>query len=329
MKTCVICGKTTLVPDHAEGMDICKVCSVKIKMASWYKKSGYTDMSHLQKCKQNALNEFAKANVPEDVSSKFIKVFTNEEENGFIRTIDGNYGQRLSLYRDFFIIETDDYFSYDERLEELKARRRSNMMVKSLKDSFSGALGSQSVTSALVGLVPGGKLVKAGAQLALGAISNASANTTAQIADSDARMAREVLPDKIIFALGKKLIKYADVSNVEFFDATEDRAGILLFQGNLIKDYMFFFSESKNKDVSSICSEITDKINEIEETKDVLETKFVPETQSQSMQNNAESVQKPSIEDNIETIKKFKELLDAGIITEDEFQKKKMELLNL
>ena len=261
MKTCVICGKTTLVPDHAEGMDICKVCSIKIKMASWYKKSGYTDMSHLQKCKQNALNEFAKANVPEDVAGKFIKVFTSEEENGFIRTIDGNYGQRLSLYRDFFIIETDDYFSYDERLEELKARRRSNMMVKSLKDGFSGALGSQSVTSALVGLVPGGKLVKAGAQLALGAISNASANTTAQIADSDAKLAREVLPDKIIFALGKKLIKYADVSNVEFFDATEDRAGILLFQGNRIKDYMFFFSEGENKAASSICSEITDKIN--------------------------------------------------------------------
>ena len=32
---------------------------------------------------------------------------------------------------------------------------------------------------------------------------------------------------------------------------------------------------------------------------------------------------------NLEEIKKFKELLDCGIITEEEFQTKKAELLNL
>ncbi|MBP1560265.1 MAG: SHOCT domain-containing protein [Oscillospiraceae bacterium] len=33
--------------------------------------------------------------------------------------------------------------------------------------------------------------------------------------------------------------------------------------------------------------------------------------------------------DNIEKLKKYKELLDSGIISQDEFDKKKSELLNL
>lgn len=33
--------------------------------------------------------------------------------------------------------------------------------------------------------------------------------------------------------------------------------------------------------------------------------------------------------DNIEEIKKYKELLDSGIITQEEFEKKKKELLNI
>ena len=47
------------------------------------------------------------------------------------------------------------------------------------------------------------------------------------------------------------------------------------------------------------------------------------------MVDNIQKVTNEKIKDPIEEIKRYKELLDAGIINEDEFEKKKKQLLEL
>ena len=47
------------------------------------------------------------------------------------------------------------------------------------------------------------------------------------------------------------------------------------------------------------------------------------------MINNIQQPQEESKKDSITEIKKYKELLDTGIITEEEFEKKKKQLLDL
>ena len=62
-----------------------------------------------------------------------------------------------------------------------------------------------------------------------------------------------------------------------------------------------------------------------EESINELEKRVLPLIQ----QRNTSEKKEPSTASPITEIRKFKELLDEGIITEEEFQKKKKELLNL
>lgn len=50
---------------------------------------------------------------------------------------------------------------------------------------------------------------------------------------------------------------------------------------------------------------------------------------TQNLGKNMESEEEPSFDEQIEMLKKLKELMDAGILTQDEFEKKKKEILDL
>ena len=134
----------------------------------------------------------------------------------------------------------------------------------------------------------------------------------------------ETYPEKKDFKQhkGERMYKYTDFEILEFRDVGDDTLGYLKFQNqNTIKnsdyDVLYFYDCDAKDDIIKIMPKVYSYMKKRINKKEKETNK---ENNSKTETNNSTI---------IEDIKKFKELLDMGAITQEEYDKKKKQLLDL
>ncbi len=300
MMKCDGCGLTVQTLHPVGAGKLCKKCFSKIDKDGWNKKKGdFEDNTEVEETRKKILQIAHKQQFPPIIFEGINKHFDSMIEQGLFCSIDGDEEQILRVYDTHCILITDEDFDIDEAAKKYGAARKKSQPSENL-------ISSNTVVKAARSFMTGG-IVKAGITLATDAVASTAINR---------------IPTKQGFTVhqGSYRIEYRDFGHVEYKNISdeEDAVGYIRFQSAYSQDpnddVVFLFS-SKEKKAKEACRFISDKIREAH---------TIP-TQPKEIPASAQT---PAV-DPIEQIKKLKELLDMGILTQEEFDAKKKDLLNL
>ena len=299
MLHCDCCGQPVQHLQSLESTNICKQCYGKIDSPAW-NETEYDDNEAVEKNRQKVLKIAAKNGFTPIVIESINNHFDSKIQKGLILTLNSYRGQKLKIYDTYCILITTDSFDIDES---------SKGYGKALKNSQPKEnLISNSDAKSLARTVLTGGVVKAGINLATSAAINFAVDAIA--------------PEKAIFKIvkGKYKIDYEEYDRVDYQKAGdgENDVGYIRFRnskfgGNPSEDIVFIFGSNSEK--QKAFNEIQKGMNIVKENKNII---------SQKSQISSQ-VPPVSVADEI---LKFKNLLDIGAITQEEFETKKKELLN-
>lgn len=316
MKTCAACGKTSLAPTNIGGKDICKICYMKIHGSSWNKDEYFDSLNDLNKWKTKAIDSAKKCSFPDEVINTINNFFQKEIDKGFIKSFYGQEGQWIALYKDYFVIDTKDYFDRDEINKQLKLRGAINTIAKTLTTDNSTLMNTG--MNMISGIIPGGKFVRNGVKLAMGAAIDAAKSNA-----NDPKVKEQpTLPTQVIAYKGVRTLRYEDYDKIIHVNGSDKCPSYFYILGDNVPPYMFFFDHSYESEASEFEGDLLELFNS--------HSKPIPKDETESPKEIEQSHNSPmSLEAGVDGIRKFKQLLDEGIITEEEFLKKKKELLGL
>lgn len=317
MEKCSICGKTVIMKTCFGKEILCKKCDSLINASSWNKRE-FSSSDDLLEKKTNALSLAKSNNLSENIINSINVFFDEYLKDGFITSINGKAGQTLKVFENYCIVSTKN--------ENAKIFLTNMFYQFDDDDDEDEILTAEDKLQLAKGVLRGG-LIKTGIGVAMSASLKQSAK---EQNEEKKEKARERKLEKII-KVGEKKLLFKDYNFVDTFSKTNTTNGCLKFvpinvdPNNIYEcDYFFFnnsipFESKKIKQkIETIKSIIEDKIEKMSIEK------------KQEVEKNTIKEEKIKIEnDRFEEIRKFKQLLDEGIITEEEFQTKKKELLNL
>lgn len=298
MNTCDACGNVVQTLEKLGNSKICKKCFSKINTSEW-KENNYNSNEDVEINREKILKIAEKQGFSLEIIEDINMHFNEKIQKGLYRIINGHEGQILKVYETHCILVTTPEFDVEE------VSKAYGSVIQ--KNQPTGNLLSNGAAETLVrGLLTGG-VVKAGVSLATSAAVNVAAN--------------KIIPHKGNFKVinGSITINYDDFDHIEYQKVGENEIGYFRFQNNKFhsnpeEDIMFFFSSDAY--IQKTFTYINEKVKEAHE----------------NVQRNKISVEKKqtlasgSVADEI---LKFKNLLDMGAITQEEFDAKKKELLDL
>lgn len=298
MAICEGCGNNTLVPNKILGHVLCLKCSRSFKYKLWKDKEFETNES-LMKTKNNIIHSATNAGVSKKVITTIEQFFDSKFEKGLVCRLNGHEKQQIKVYKEYCQIITYKDFNEDEISKKYE---------KSLKKGFS-----------IESIISDGTAVKT---LAMGLISKKSLIKTGMTIASS--VALNSVMDKhlsgnnkeVLVTPGVKTIDYAECEDIQFMKHDSERdgcIGMLKFILRSSTEYYFFFSH-ENSAVKQIYVTINELIN------DAKTKNKVNERTRENLVNSSTVA---------DEILKFKNLLDLGAITQEEFEAKKKQLLDL
>ncbi len=346
MTKCMACGKMALLTTAIGNVILCKNCANNIGTPIWIGRDCAT-RDELLNHKNNAVKSAIANGFPNGVIVEITRFFDEYLNIGYVTTINGKAGQILKVFSNFCIIETksetkktdlESYFrqfepkDYDEIDDSMLSNEDKKRLAKSLLN---------------------GKIVKTGIDVAMNATFKQQEKEK-QAEQKERERKKKV--DKLI-SLGEKRVFYRNISHVETYSRLNTHNGYLKFIPRGVKDCnlydcdYFFFNNSIPFDNKKIRQKVENVKNFINE-RIVLGIDNIDVAKRQTSQNNVEQqmllqaeqiknivvqateqLNQQSVQQNkpdaFEEIRKFKQLLDEGIISEDEFNAKKKELLGL
>lgn len=298
MLRCDCCGQPVQHLQKLGNVNICKQCFGKINTSAW-KETEYEDNNGVEKNREKILKIAIKNGFPPIVVEAINGYFDSKLEKGLIRMLDSHRGQKLKIYETYCVLTTTDNFDIEESSKGYgKALKKSQPKESLISNSTAKSLARSVLT---------GGIVKAGINLATSAAINVAADAIA--------------PEKAIFKVvkGKYKIDYQEYDSVDYQKAGdgENDVGYIRFRnsnfgGNPAEDIVFIFEN--NTDKQKAFSEIQQCMNAVKENK-----KEISKRSQITAQSSSTSV--------ADEILKFKNLLDMGAITQEEFDAKKKELL--
>lgn len=300
MQRCDCCREPVRHRQAFGKANICDKCFGKINTSAW-RETEYEDNEEVESNRQKILKIATKNNFPPLVIDEINIHFNRKIQKGLICTVNGGLDQKLKVYETHCILITDNDFETEEMSKRYgKALKRSRPNGTSFSNSAAKAF-------AFGALLPGGTLVQAGVRAAASAAISVAAD--------------KFISGKGVFRIVKGSLRI-DYHTYNFADYAEcgDKekdVGFIRFcrnGGDPYDDIVFLFNSNKSnvkKAYSAICQGI--------------EAAFQPQPVVQTIPvQNAESTLQLSVADEI---LKFKQLLDIGAITPEEFEAKKKELL--
>ncbi len=305
MLVCDCCGQPVRYRQALGKANICRDCYGKINTSAW-KTAEYEDNEAVEKNREKVLRIATKNGFPPVVIEGINKHFDSKIQKGLLYIIDGGEGQKLKVFVDHCVLITDS--------DEFDVDATSAAYAKALKSGQpKESLISNSTAKSLARNVLSGGIVKAGVRLATSAAIDAVADKYA--------------PEKAKFkvTMGSIKIDYHAYTYVEHQKVGDCEVGFIRFVGGKPddrhdNDVLFFFSEDTpklDKAYMAICEGI-DAANQpmIQEV-----PAPIPPTSTQPVASAPASV--------ADEILKFKQLLDMGAITQEEFNAIKKQLLGL
>ncbi len=303
MLTCDCCGMPVQRRQPLGKANICKECYGKINTSAW-KATEYEDNEEVEKNREKILKIANKHGFPPVVIDGINKHFDSKIQKGLLYVIDGGKGQKLKVFVDHCVLITDD--------DEFDIDTVSVAYAKALKSGQpKESLITNSAAKSLARSVLTGGIVKAGISLATSAAINAAADKYA--------------PEKANFKVTKGSFKidYHTYTYAERQKVGDCEIGYIRFVngrsgGRQNDDVLFFFDEDTSKldkAYKAICEGI-----------DAAAQPVIQETPTPQIAPQAATPTAASVADEL---LKFKQLLDMGAITQEEFEAKKKQLLEL
>lgn len=312
MQVCECCGQPVQTRLALGKANICKDCFGKINVSAW-KQIDYEDNEEVEKNRRKLLKIAAKHEFPQIVIDDIHKHFNSKIQKGLLYVIDGGNGQKLKVFEDHCVLITNgDVFNVDIT---------SIAYAKALKSGQpKECLISHSAAKSLARSVLTGGIVKTGISMATSAVIDKAVDKYA--------------PDKETFKVvkGSFKIDYHAYNYAEYQKVNGGEIGFIRFintksGGRQSDDILFFFradTDKLNKAYQAICKGI-DKAFEAAQIAEAQAAAAVPQPTPQSTPQPV-AVSAFSVADEI---LKFKQLLDMGALTQEEFEAKKKELLGL
>ena len=328
MEICRACGKKSLMPEKYGNVLLCKVCSMRILSPAWKSKE-YSSNDEVDKQKEKVI-KFANTNgFPTEVIEGIAKFFENKKIDGLIKIFHGHRGQILTVCETHCIIDTMQNFDYKETekayLKLMTPGKRGGNASLDIFDSVISTYTDEGRLGSVVGgmLTGGGSLKKqimqVGKKIAVNAI-------TKQLTGDNQR-GTEGKPIILSVQSGERIAKYSDYDIVKFIEPVgEEEYGLIKLQNSKYEndseeDVLFFFGSDSNtkKEARQWYEFIKKKVKDINE---VLKTS-IPVNEAPVI------VQKAPTSSTADEILKFKQLLDLGAISQEEYDVKKKQLLGL
>ena len=323
MAKCMSCGKSVLLTSSFGNVVLCRNCDSFINVSEWRNRD-FSSIQELERKKNDVLQKAFEGNLSQSVMTEIAQYFNEYINAGFITSIDGKAGQTIKVFSNHCIITTKN----DGKKTELE--NMFHQFDETDDDDDGSILTSEDKLNLAKGLLSG-RIVQAGIGTAVSATLNKQEKE--KIAERKAHERQKSIARLI--SVGERHIDLHSISSVDTFSRANTANGYLKLvhsgadQNTLYDCEYFFFNNSipfKSRKIKQ----------EIEIIKNILSERIVTLKQEELMaavqakQPNAEQqYAQPSKVDTFEEIRKFKQLFDEGIITEDEFNKKKKELLNL
>lgn len=322
MAKCMSCGKTALLTTNFGNVVLCKNCGSLANVSAWSSRD-FVSMDELLNQKNDALQRATASNMAPAVIDEIIRYFDEYINAGFITSINGKAGQTLKVFESYCIITTKN---------DTKKTALENMFYQfdDDDDDDDEILSSNDKRNLVKGLMSG-KLVQAGIGAAVSATLNQQEKE--KVAEKKSRERHKNI-EKLI-TVGERRVDLRNVSGVETFSRVNTANGYLRFinkgsrRNSLYDCEYFFFNNSIPFESKKIKQRIDTIKNILSERISVIER----EAEAIAVQKQQRVADTPTVPQNkvdaFEEIRKFKQLLDEGIISEGEFNIKKKQLLGL
>lgn len=348
MAKCVACGKNVLITNSMGNLTFCNNCASMINLSKWKKRDCET-IDELICYKNNAIQSANQNGFPNDVIGNIEQYFDAYINAGYAAAFNGKVGQTLKIFADFCIIDTKSETKKNELMNRFYFEEEDDEEAEE-EDIFFNAKNVGRIAKGFMS----GRVVETSVGLAASAFANTKAREQAEEKrikiEQAKRRARRRKMEQLI-SVGERRVNLKDYIRVESFNGASEQISCLRFvpRGLIQQDeysYIYFFynntslvpfeSRKIKQKIEMLRDMLNDRITRINtmiERKEVHEEKLQKEIETIVV--NAANLKKEAGDQNkekrdvFEEIRKFKELLDEGIITEEDFIKKKKELLGL
>lgn len=337
MAKCMSCGKTALLTTTFGNVVLCKNCGSLANVSMWNNRE-FLSMDELINQKNDALQKATANNMPQEIIAEITRFFDEYINAGFITAIKGKAGQSLKVFSTYCIITTKN---------ESKKAELENMFsdFEDDDDDDDDTLISSDDKRNLVKGLMSGKLVQTG----IGVAISATLNQQEKEKNSEKKSRERHKNVGQLISVGERRIDLRNMAGVEIYSSSNTLNGYLKFIPKGVSSKQsysceyFFFNNSipfESKKIRQQVEAIKNTINELianadRETQMAMAQAEQKKLEMQKIQQEeqvrkmVEQVTQQSKPDAFEEVRKFKQLLDEGIISEDEFNTKKKELLGL
>jgi len=321
MIKCIACGKSVLLSNGFGNSSLCKNCAAKVNLSVW-KNRDVSTIGELTANRKNALQLASSNGFSEEAVSAIERYFDAYINAGYVTTINGKVGQTLKIFGDYCIIDTKN----EEKKSDLVSLFY-NFVDDDDDEEDERSIFEKEKDNIVRGLMTG-KIVQTGIGLAASAALDTQGKE--KVAERKSRERYKKREQMII--VGEERINLKDFGKVDTYLIPNTSRGYIRFipKGAALHDYFacsyFFFNVSnpfERKKIKASMDSVRDLLNERITT---IEKEF--EREAMEARTAREMTGKSST-DAFEEIRKYKELLDEGVITEDDFNKMKKELLGL
>ena len=316
MAKCMCCRKNAILTAKFGTVVLCKNCGSLINVSVWNSRE-FASLEELVIQKNNAIQKANASKMPLTIINKITDFFDEYINAGFITSINGKAGQILKVFSNHCIVTTKS----EGKKEELE-----NMFYQFDEDDDDDdeLLSSDDRRNLVKGLISG-KIVQAGIGAAMSATLNQYEKEKLEEKKSHERH-RNIAR---LISVGDRRIDLRNISDIEIFSKANTVYGYFKFikkgasSHSLYDCEYFFFNNSIpletrkiKKKLGEIRNVLIDRISAVEQ-----ETHVVTIQKEKNVNQNKS--------DAFKEIRKFKQLLDEGIISEEEFNLKKKQLLDL
>ena len=314
MLCCDVCGEVVQTLEDVGQIKMCKKCFNRINTGEWKQKE-YEDNQAVEANRNKVLKIANKHNYPQPAIEAINQHFDSKIQEGLMFSINGGRGQILKVYEKEFVLITSNNFDFDEMESEYiemmtpsrrgRSRARSEWeddslvgdvieMVNDFKEDF-----QETVDDLLEDIIP------------IHAIRNMK--NKANPLNFVSNMQRQLAESKVILNVQKGTLNmsYKDYDMFKVREPVDgEEIGFLKIQNSKYandpsSDVVFFFDNYEH---------IKLKVRDAAKYMKTRSTKY----------KKAGTIKSPADE-----LLKYKKLLDMGAITQEEFDKKKKELLDL
>lgn len=320
MAICKACNTRAFFTTDFSDVSLCKNCANLIRLSEW-KDRNFTSMEELVNTKNNVLSIISSSPNMAQIKKSVEDYFNEYLDNGFVTSLDGKAGQKLVVFKDYCIVTTKSESKKDELISRFGEYIDHDI---DDDDDDDDELRTLSNIGKLGKSLVKGNLVATGISMAAGSMMNE------KIKEKKEEKAYELSRRKAkgLISMGDRMLNLKEYSKVETYWAANKLYGYVQFVPKGKKstdmfecDYFFY-----NPGVFGQNFNLKKKIEMLKNTLNKMITSLPSKVENDVKE---EVIQKKTTNDNFAEIRKYKELLDEGIITEEEFNQKKKDLLNL